>query len=140
MKKSSKPLSTLLRAFGGADRAPTYDDRRKKRFHNLAKRYLRALAEDLNISQSNYDLRVTVGGIAVAGEVTLHSDRLYIQAHFSLIRSGQLCLMIRGVRGRKDYCGWTNRFVPLVSGCEADVLRTCAAASREAEANQGVPV
>ena len=128
----TKPLTTLIKAFGSPGDAPTYDEDRKKRYHNLGRRYLRELAKDLNLDKGNYDIRVCAGGIAVPGEVTLHSDDLYVQIHFSYTGDG-LSLMIRGVRHRKDYTGFVNQFVRLTSGCEDEVLHTCRGAARMAQ-------
>jgi hypothetical protein len=86
-----------------------YNMEAKAKFHRQAKTVLRRLAKALGYSNKDFDLRSNQGGIAVSGEITLHSDTLYIQ--FS-----QSCLgpdwgfMWRTCEGRKDYSGGQNRW------------------------------
>jgi hypothetical protein len=44
------------------------------------RRQLLALAAALGFGAGDYDLRSNEAGIAVSGEITLHADRLYVQA------------------------------------------------------------
>ncbi len=62
-----------------ARRGITYDAEAKTAFHREAKSSLRALARELGFGPDDYDLRSNYGGIAVSGEITLHSDQAYIQ-------------------------------------------------------------
>ena len=89
-----------------------YDDvgaQRKQTFHRDARRFLRALAAQLGLEKSDYDLRSNQGGIAVSGEVTLHADRFYIQ----LSKGAFSDVLYRRCESRRDYCGATNHFVNL---------------------------
>lgn len=89
-----------------------YDDigaHNKQIFHRDARRFLRALAAQLGLEKSDYDLRSNEGGIAVSGEVTLHADRLYIQ----LSKNAFADVLFRCCESRKDYCGGANHFVNL---------------------------
>jgi hypothetical protein len=71
MARTSKPFNF---------RAPVaYDDAAKRRFHFSARSRLRRLATVLGLEPGSYDLRSNLAGIAVSGETTLHSDRLYVQ-------------------------------------------------------------
>jgi hypothetical protein len=57
-----------------------YDADAKRRFHHQARCRMLDLADALGLEPDEYDLRSNQGGIAVSGEVTLHADRLYVQA------------------------------------------------------------
>jgi hypothetical protein len=89
-----------------------YDDVRKEQFHRIARRQLKLLANALGLLPAQYDLRNNRGGIAVSGEITLHSDTLYIQVSqpFGGVDSG---ILIRTCRHRKDYIGGPNNFASL---------------------------
>lgn len=89
-----------------------YDHDAKQRFHRAAKRQLKALAACLRLKPSEYDLRSNMGGIAVSGEITLHSDNLYVQVDQSVMGSDK-GILIRTCKGRKDYVGGQNHFAPL---------------------------
>ena len=89
-----------------------YDDAsaaRKAEFHKDAKLVLKRLAGALGLAPGSYDLRSNKAGFGICGEVTLHTDRYYVQV-------GQSCMGPRGdvlfrlCDGRKDYCGKTNHF------------------------------
>ena len=62
-----------------------YDAQAKHQFHTNAHRQLIAFAEALGVNNSDYDLRSNQAGVAVSGEITLHSDRLYIQVSQSVM-------------------------------------------------------
>jgi hypothetical protein len=89
-----------------------YDDVRKEQFHWVARRQLKRLANALGLSPAQYDLRNNRGGIAVSGEITLHTDTLYIQVSqpFGGFDSG---VLIRTCQHRKDYTGGPNNFASL---------------------------
>jgi hypothetical protein len=80
----------------------------KQRFHNAARRQLRALAVELVLPANSFDLRSNKGGNAVSGEVTLHGEHVYVQA-------GQcgLGLLYRSCKHRRDYTGGPNHWTPL---------------------------
>ena len=81
----------------------------KARFHRDTARLLRRVATELGLSKGEYDLRSNKGGVAVLGEVTLHSDTLYLQVGCSF---GEPVVLYRSCEGRKDYHGGANRYVP----------------------------
>lgn len=81
----------------------------KNEFHKAGKRFLRALAQALGLDKTHYDLRSNLGGVAVSGEVTLHTDKLYVQLSESALRPG-VSILFRSCNGRKDYSGGTNRW------------------------------
>jgi len=89
-----------------------YDDRAKRLFHSRARSQLRRLATELSLQPGSYDLRSNQGGIAVSGEITLHSERLYVQAAQSVMGHDN-GILFRTCKGRKDYVGGPNNFAPL---------------------------
>lgn len=89
-----------------------YDESRKKSFHRIARRQLKALAAYCGLAPSSYDLRSNMGGIAVSGDTTLHHEEVYISV--SQDRIGGSCgILIRSCKGRKDYAGGPNHFARL---------------------------
>jgi hypothetical protein len=84
---------------------------RKEKYHSLARRKLRKVANLLGLTAKDYRLSTNRGGIAVCGETTLHMDKLYIQVSQSAIGPGRE-ILFRNCDGRTDYCGKQNHFVP----------------------------
>jgi hypothetical protein len=82
-----------------------YNEQLKAKFHRGAASVLRKLIAKLGLAKGEYDLRHNQGGIAVSGEITLHTDRLYVQLSQS---STGLGFMWRSCKGRKDYTGGRN--------------------------------
>jgi hypothetical protein len=93
-------------------RSVAYDETHKREFHRLARRQLGLLAKALDLPSGSYDLRSNKAGIAVSGEITLQSERIYVQAGqpFGGFDSG---ILIRTCKGRKDYVGGPNNFASL---------------------------
>lgn len=89
-----------------------YDTVAKRLFHSRARSQLRRLATALGLQAGSYDLRSNPGGIAVSGEITLHTDRLYVQASQSAMGNGS-GILFRTCKGRKDYVGGPNNFASL---------------------------
>lgn len=84
----------------------------KRDFHLAARRQLRRLAEALGLAPGSYDIRNNAGGVAVSGEIILHTDRIYI--HVSQPATGHdTGVMFRTCQGRRDYCGGPNNFASL---------------------------
>ncbi len=98
-----------------------YDEDQKRRFHATARTRLRRLATVLRLCAGSFDLRSNKGGIAVSGEVTLHHERVYIQASQPAF-GGDTGVLIRTCRGRRDYVGGPNNFVPLAMLDDIDAL------------------
>jgi hypothetical protein len=117
-------------------RGVSYDSEAKRAFHREARTTLKAAAREIGLGFGDYDLRNNHGGIAVSGEITLHSDSLYIQVGCSLMGTGRE-VMYRTCRDRRDYTGGRNFFcdVALLTDpvrfkrqLERDLGITCAAA------------
>jgi hypothetical protein len=85
-----------------------YNEQNKRQFLRDAAAILRDLAGRMGLEKGDYDLRTNKAGVAVSGEVTLHSDGLYVQFGQSLIGPK---FLFRGCRGRKDYTGLQNRWM-----------------------------
>lgn len=80
-------------------------------FHRHGKALLKQIAKDMGYSKDSYDLRSNKGGIAVSGEITLHTDDLYVQFSCSAFGS-DLQIMYRRCQHRRDYTGLRNHFLP----------------------------
>lgn len=98
---------------------------RKKAMHTSGKTFFKRLVEYLGLSSSDFDIRSNLAGIAVSGEVTLHTDKIYLQISDSVMDAGNLRLLYRECAGRKDYCGGRNRYVALsdIGTCPEDMDR-----------------
>ena len=77
-------MSGMSTAFDFRKRV-AYDAAAKRLFHSRARSQLRRVATALGLQPGDYDLRSNQGGIAVSGEITLHSDHIYVQASQSAI-------------------------------------------------------
>jgi hypothetical protein len=101
-----------------------YDAAAKRLFHSRVRSQLRRLAVALGLAPGSYDLRSNQGGVAVSGEIILHTDRLYVQASQSVMGhdSG---ILFRTCNGRKDYVGGPNNFASLELLNRPDDLATC---------------
>jgi hypothetical protein len=90
----------------------SYNDTNKDQLHRAGKKALKALAAKLELPEGSFEVRSNKGGIAVSGEVTLHSDNLYVQISESFNGRG-LQVMFRTCKGRKDYSGGQNNFADI---------------------------
>jgi hypothetical protein len=90
----------------------SYDPDAKRLFHSRARRQFRQLATALGLAPGAYDLRSNQGGVAVSGEVTLHADRLYVQA-CQPATGHDSGVLFRSCEGRRDYVGGHNNFASL---------------------------
>lgn len=94
------------------DKSCSYDEQQKRHFHATARSRLKKLASALDLSPGTYDIRSNKAGIAVSGEITLHHERVYIQVGQFGFSSGH-GILIRTCKGRKDFTGGPNHFLPL---------------------------
>lgn len=90
----------------------SYEPANKAAFHREAKKVLRKVAKSMNLSTGEYDVRSNMGGIAVSGEITLHTDNVYVQVSQPCFGTGNE-VMYRKCKGRKDFCGEQNNFAPV---------------------------
>lgn len=89
-----------------------YNDLNKNSFHKEGRVMLKKLASELGFAPETFEVRSCLGGIAVAGEVTLHSENIYIQLFKGWDNEG-LRFLIRSCKGRKDYTGGCNNYASL---------------------------
>lgn len=91
---------------------------RKAQLHRVGRAFLRSLVSDLGLVPGTFEIRISKGGIAVSGEVTLHAQSLYVQLFESCTRPG-ISVMYRTCNGTKDYTGGTNHFTSMaaLAGC-----------------------
>jgi len=104
-----------------AHKGVAYDEPAKKLFHSDGRKALKRLADALRLPQGQYDLRSQKGGVAISGEVTLHSDEVYVQLSLGAMGPGRE-VMFRKVAGRKDYVGDRNHFASVHDLMSPDTL------------------
>lgn len=85
-----------------------YDYLNKKAYLSMGRMILKRLAEQMGLSKGNCSVRLCEGGPAVAGEIILHSDHLYLQIHPAWAGQGAQ-IMYRTCKGQKDYSGGPNQ-------------------------------
>ncbi len=107
----SRTLSAIDAQFDFSKPA-AYDEHAKRRFHAAAGRQLRRLAQALGLERGQFDLRSSKGGCAISGEITLHTDRIYVQVCQSVM-GDENGILFRACDGRRDYVGRCNQFAPL---------------------------
>lgn len=85
-----------------------YDDQAfvtKAHAHETTARQMRKLAAALGLESGSYEVCSNKAGIASSGEVTLHGERIYVQA-------GCLCgLLVRSCKSRHDFTGGNNNWL-----------------------------
>ncbi len=86
-----------------------YNEQGKAAYKRLAMSVLRSIAKGLGLPKESYNIRFNAGGIAVAGEATLHHDRFYLQ-------TSEAGVMFRHCTGQKDYTGGANQWAYFASG------------------------
>lgn len=82
----------------------------KIEFEAAARQALRKVYHLLKMSPGDGPtIRFNAGGVAVSGEVTLHTDGLYVQVAQSSLGAGHE-VMYRFVKSRDDYTGGQNHW------------------------------
>lgn len=109
-KVEKRPKFDVGKFVNIAETPVAYNERAKGEFLRMGKQMAIRLACALGLNEDQYEVRVNKGGIAVSGEVTLHTDNHYIQfAQASgILKNG---FLVRTCKGRKDYTGGRNYFV-----------------------------
>lgn len=82
----------------------------KSGWHERVMQAMHNLAKALGYKKGNYDVRSNKAGIAVSGEVTLHTDDIYVQVGQPSFGSWDRAILVRTCKGRKDYTGGPNNF------------------------------
>lgn len=140
MKYTPVPRTLLAQGLNG------YSDEgqaAKEAFHRDGQKFLHGVAAALGLQKQDYDVRSNKAGMAVSGEVTLHSDDLYLQLSESALGAPGVTALYRSCDSRKDYCGHQNHSARIdkFRGAEAqgNLLRTFVrlmTAARQAKARQ----
>lgn len=105
VKANRKPKFSLNNYIKLAKQKVSYNTELKDEFLRQSEQLAYIVASKLGLNEDQYDIRVNKGGIAVSGEVTLHTDNLYVQFGQNFVNSGILC---RTCSGRQDYSGGRN--------------------------------
>ncbi len=84
----------------------------KDAFHREGKKVLRRLAACMGLRPGEYDVRSNKAGIAVSGEIILHTHSVYLQLS-QCFMGHDSALLMRACKGRKDYVGGMNHFAPI---------------------------
>ncbi len=92
-----------------ARRGVSYDNDAKDAFHREGRKAMTRLATALRLQRGQFQVRSNMAGIAVSGEIILHSDEVYVQLSIGGMGPGRE-VMFRRVAGRKDYCGDRNHW------------------------------
>lgn len=106
-KVSPKPRFNMERYISTATTPVAYNATAKSEFLRMSRQLAIILANRLGLNEDQYDIRVNKAGIAVSGEVTLHTDTHYIQ--FAQVSPNGF--LVRSCKGRKDYTGGRNHYV-----------------------------
>lgn len=106
-----------------AKRGVSYDADAKATFHAEGRKAIKRLAAALGLARGNHQVRSCQGGIAVAGEIILHSDQIYVQLSIGLMGRGH-DVMFRRVEGRNDYTGGPNHWASIDELLDPDTLAT----------------
>lgn len=106
-----------------AKRGVSYDADAKATFHAEGRKAIKRLAAALGLARGSHQVRSCQGGIAVAGEIILHSDHIYVQLSIGLMGLGH-DVMFRRVEGRNDYTGGPNHWASIDELLDPDTLAT----------------
>lgn len=107
-----KKLDVIRASIGPLD----LSDAAKKALGQSMKSVLRAIAKADGLQSGQYDVRYNPGGTAVKGDGVLHSDDLYVSVSPDCAGPG---VLVRNCKGRKDYTGGANGWLPWKSFLEA---------------------
>ena len=115
---TNKTLKLLIEEFIDTTRQDiqAYDDaghRNKELFHMRGKALLKFIAKDLGYVPGECDIRSNKSGVAGSGEITLHTEDLYIQLSQSC-GGGGLEVLYRTCKNRQDYCGGSNNWLSFI--------------------------
>lgn len=109
-KANPKPRFNLQRYISIATSPVAYNESAKREFLRTSKQMAILLASRLGLNEDQYEVRVNKGGIAVSGEVILHTDSRYVRLSQSSGILGE-GFLVRTCEGRGDFVGGRNHFV-----------------------------
>lgn len=105
IRAKRKPKFEINNYIKLAKQKVSYNSELKSEFLRQGEQLAYIVASKLGLNEDQYDIRVNKGGVAVSGEVTLHTDNIYVQFGQNFNNTGILC---RTCNGRKDYTGGRN--------------------------------
>ena len=82
----------------------------KDRWHRLARRVIRVLAEHMGLERHEYDMWTHKGGASVPGATILHAENIYVKLEISGF-SRDIGFMYRTCQGREDYIGGSSLYL-----------------------------
>lgn len=100
----------------------SYNAANKKAFHAEAKKVLRQVAKKMDLSTGDFDIKSNQAGVAVSGEIHLHTDGLYITISGPIFMD-KTEIMYRQCNGRKESTGGANQWVCLSRLLDDDIIR-----------------
>ncbi len=101
------------------------DHKFKESFHRDGRRLLKLLAAELEYPPQSYDLSCNKAGVAVSGEITLHTDNLYVQLSQHPFSGKRIAFRICTCKARKDHHTGPNNYADLEWGGLEKLLWTC---------------
>lgn len=100
-------------------RGVSYDEPAKRLFHSEGRAAMRRLADALGFDEGGYDIGSNKAGPAVSGEITLHSETLWVQLSIGPFGPDrEVCF--RKVRDRHDHIGERNHWASVRELVEPD--------------------
>lgn len=107
--RTYKPITkTEISRFAFLSSNASYDFERKKEYQRLGRKILGYIAHQMGLKDGEFEIRWNPGGIAVSGDHTLHTDKVYLALHDNL---GSGWFYYRSCNGRRDYSGGRNQIV-----------------------------
>jgi len=103
-----KITGNTIQNFVSCGRRAPYSYENKESYRKMGRSILRQIAKDMGMQKGEYDIRWNPGGIAVAGDHTLHTDRIYV-SFCDNCNTGWFYW--RTCESRRDYTGGTNQIV-----------------------------
>jgi hypothetical protein len=100
----------------------SYKSHAKAEFLRQSEQLCHILAAKMGLNEDQYDVRTNPGGIAVSGDVVLHTDNLYVNLSQSALGPDQ-GFMYRKCQGRKDFTGGPNRWMKWEQLVDLDSIR-----------------
>lgn len=85
----------------------------KEAFHKAGLTFLRKLSKELGLQRGEFGIRSNLAGVAVSGEVTLHSNDIYVQLYESFVGQGGVSVLYRSCRSRMDCTGHQNHYASM---------------------------
>ena len=100
-------ITKLIRV---ANKDLSYNEADKKIFHAECKKVLKVLAKKMDLKTSEFKVSSNKAGIACSGQITLHTDSVYISVSQSM---GKPNALYRSCEGITDYSGGSNNYYPI---------------------------